>query len=315
MLDFRTETFLEACKCLNFTNAAKNLHITQPAVTQHVHFLEQYYGTKLFLHEGKKLRLTGEGEALRRMLSAQKHDAAYLKEKLKAAGDNRKSIRFGVTLTIGEFVIAGPLARLLQRYPELSVHIETANTKELLNRIGQGNLEFAIMEGNFPREEYDSMIYSRENFIAVCGAGYRLKKSTGQPGDSRQNKNMLQVEDLLAERLIVREEGSGTREVLLKDLERRNLTIDDFAGVVEIGNMSAIKSLVSYGCGISFLYETAVKEELAAGTLIKLEPVDFSLTHDFSFVWPKGSFFDEDYMKIFKQLHGQVNNPCGPADI
>lgn len=290
MLDFRTDTFLEACKYLNFTKTAKSLHITQPAVTQHIHFLEEYYGTKLFAYEGKKLRLTAEGGMLQQMLAAQKHDSAYLKEKLKLTGEDKKSLRFGVTLTIGEFVIAKPLSLLLKGHPELSVHVESANTQELLKKIKNGEIEFAVMEGNFPREEYDSVIYSRENFIAVCAGDYRLQK-----GEKR-------MEDLLQERLIVREEGSGTREVLVKDLERRNLSLHDFAGVVEIGNMSAIKALVSFGCGISFLYETAVKEELAAGSLRRLEPEDFSAVHDFSFVWQKGSFFDRDYVHIFEEF-------------
>lgn len=303
MLDFRTDTFLEACKCLNFTKAAERLHITQPAVTQHIHFLEKYYETKLFVYEGKKLKLTAEGEALQRMLSAQKHDAVYLKEKLKAEKQNKKRLRFGVTLTIGEFVIAAPLAGLLHRHPKLSVHIETANTKELLKKIRQGELEFAIMEGNFPREEYDSVICSRENFIAVCAADHLPKKGAAR------------LEDLLGERLIVREEGSGTREVLQKDLERRNLSVEDFAGVVEIGNMSAIKSLVSMGCGISFLYEAAVREELRSGRIKRLEPEDFSMTHDFSFVWQRGSCFDRDYLSVFEELYGAVKKAAEPDDI
>lgn len=290
MLDFRVDTFLEVCRCMNYTKAAEQLHITQPAVSQHIHFLEAYYHTKLFLYEGKKLRMTKEGELLYRMASAHKQDALYLKSSLKAGNNKSIDLYFGVTLTIGEFVIADALAQLLGKHPDISVHVITANTQELLRKIKHGDIQFAVMEGNFPKEEYDSVIYSKENFIPVCSAKYCFHRKIGR------------LEDLIRERLIIREEGSGTREVLVKDLERRNLTVQDFSNVIEIGNMSAIKSLVSYGCGISFMYEAAVDKELKEGSISRITLEDFEVVHDFSFVWQKGSFFDGEYRQIFNEL-------------
>lgn len=290
MLDFRVETFLEVCRCMNYTKAAQQLHITQPAVSQHIHFLENYYGTRLFLYEGKKLKITKEGELLHRMVSAHKQDSQYLRSSLETGSGKLIDLVFGVTLTIGEFVIAEPLAELLQKHPDISVHVITANTQELLRKIKGGEIQFAIMEGNFPKEDYDSVIYSKENFIPVCSSQYSFQKE------------VKRMEDLTKERLIVREEGSGTREVLVKDLERRNFTLQDFSSVIEIGNMSAIKSLVSYGCGISFMYETAVEKEVRAGKVRKIELEDFNVVHNFSFVWQRGSFFDQEYRQIFDEL-------------
>lgn len=295
MLDYRTETFLEACRTMNFTRTAKLLNITQPAVSQHIHTLEQFYQTKLFAYEGKKLKVTKEGELLYRMLSAQRHDSMYMKEKLALLKEKRKSLHFGVTLTIGEFVIAKALTGLLNKQPGLSVRIITANTKELLGKIDRGEIEFAVMEGNFPRNEYASAIFSRESFIPVCGSEYKFASPVER------------LEDLKGERLIIREEGSGTREVLVKDLERRNLSIDYFEHVIEIGNMGAIKSMLSYNCGISFLYEAAVSQELKNKVLRKILLKDFAVTHDFSFVWQKDSFFEKDYREIFMELQNNVN--------
>lgn len=290
MLDFRINTFLTACQCMNYTKTAELLHITQPAVTQHIHFLEEYYQAKLFLYEGKKLKLTAAGEMLYQMASAQQHDALYLRKKLAAGTKQGMELRFGVTMTIGEFVIAEPLSRFLKAHPDISVHIVTANTQELLKKIRQGEIEFALMEGNFSKEAYDSLIFSQENFIPVCA------------GDSLLAERSYSMEELLKERLIIREEGSGTREVLVKDLERRNLSLQDFSKVIEIGNMSAIKSLVTYDCGISFLYEAAVRAELETGVLRKMKLEDFHVVHDFSFVWQRGSVFDGEYKKIFQEL-------------
>lgn len=291
MLDFRVETFLEVCRCMNFTKAAEQLHITQPAVSQHIRFLEGHYRAKLFTYAGKKLKITKEGELLYRMVSAHKQDSLYLKDSFGEGAEQGINLYFGVTLTIGEFVIAEPLAAFLKKHPEISVHVTTSNTQELLRKIKNGEIQFAVMEGNFPKDEYDSVIYSRENFIPVCGREYVFCKETKR------------MEDLMKERLIIREEGSGTREVLVKDLERRNLTLRDFSNVIEIGNMSAIKALVTYGCGISFMYETAVRNEMAAGEIRRIELEDFYAVHDFSFVWQRGSCFDAEYRHIFDELH------------
>lgn len=294
MLDFRIDTFLEVCRCMSYTKTAENLHITQPAVSQHIHYLEEYYGTKLLIYKGKKLSLTKEGELLYRMSATQKHDDGYLRERLRISGKESRNLHFGVTLTIGEFVIAKPLAELLSQYPDISIHVITANTQVLLEKIKQGEIEFAIMEGNFSRKEYDYAIYSREEFIPVCAKDYVFKKDI---------KNM---EDIVGERLIIREDGSGTRQLLIKDMERRNMSLQDFDKVIEIGNMGAIKSLVSYGCGISFMYKAAVKKELEKGILKEIKLRDYHVDHDFSFVWLKSSFFEKEYEIIFDKLRSAV---------
>jgi len=109
---------------------------------------------------------------------------------------------------------------------------------------------------------------------------------------------------LLSERVFVRENGSGTREILEKNLETRNLVIGDFSYVVEIGGMNAIKAMVISGCGITFLYEAAVIKELESGMLREIKLGDFKMSHDFAFIWNKGSAFSENYKKIYEKLKG-----------
>ncbi len=83
MLDFRVETFLAVCRHMNFTKAARELNITQPAVSHHMHYLEQAYGTALFQHNGKRLQLTEAGEILRRTLMTMKHDEQHLQKRMQ----------------------------------------------------------------------------------------------------------------------------------------------------------------------------------------------------------------------------------------
>lgn len=100
MLDFRIETFLAVCQTMNFTRAAELLHITQPAVSQHIHALEAQYGVRLFLYQGKQLHLTESGRLLYQTAVTMRHDALRLRDALRQAG-GRRHLRFGATLTVG----------------------------------------------------------------------------------------------------------------------------------------------------------------------------------------------------------------------
>lgn len=92
MLDFRVETFLAVCRHMNFTRAARELSITQPAVSHHIRYLEQAYGAVLFRHNGKRLQLTEAGEILRRTLLTMKHDEQHLQKRMQQAATGTRVI-------------------------------------------------------------------------------------------------------------------------------------------------------------------------------------------------------------------------------
>lgn len=288
------ETFLTVCRYLNYTNAAKALHITQPAVSQHIRFLEDYYKIKLFYYERKKLRLTEAGILLRNATTTMKHDEIIMSEQLKTGGSSR--LVFGATLTIGDFIMPEKLAHYMAEDQEAEVRMLVNNTQTLLKKIDTGELDFAVIEGYFRKAEYDYKVYSRQQYIAVCSGPYVFK----------QNPNT--VSDLFGERVILREPGSGTREILERYLEERNCSIRDFQQIVEIGSISAIKQLVSAGCGITFLYEAAVKRELESGILHQISIADFEVYNNFTMVWRKGSIFYERYLKIFEEFFSLPEN-------
>lgn len=101
MLDFRIETFLCVCKYMNFTKASAALNITQPAVSQHIHYLEDEYSAKLFEYKNRKLSLTPAGEELYRAALTMKHDDRILAKRMKLAGQPVRKLSFGATLTVG----------------------------------------------------------------------------------------------------------------------------------------------------------------------------------------------------------------------
>jgi DNA-binding transcriptional LysR family regulator len=285
MLDFRIETFLTACHLLNFTETAKELHITQPAVSQHIRFLEERYQVKLFSYEGKKLCLTEAGVLLRKAATTMMHDTIILRERLQSGARTKRT--FGATRTIGDYFMPDTLVRYLEREQNTDLCMLVENTETLLNKIDLGELDFALVEGYFRKSDYDYKVFSEQRFVAVCASNFF------------SGNQAISLSALFESCLIVRESGSGTREILERYLQEKNGSIADFSRVIEIGSIRAIKSLVAAGCGISFLYEAAVAEELATGTLRVIELKDFSLSNHFTMVWRKNSMFHEQYLQMF----------------
>ena len=292
MQDFRMETFLTVCRLMNYTHAAQALHITQPAVSLHVRFLEAHYGVKLFDYAGKKLSLTPAGRLLRDAATTLRHDDLILKEHLQNAGRHR--LVFGATLTIGDFDLPRRLVRLIRAQPDTEVRMLVDNTQTLLGQINTGALDFAVIEGYYRKSEYEHREVSRQRYVSVCAANHVFAREP------------CTVQDLLGERVILREPGSGTREIFERYLEERNGSIHDFAHVMEIGSISAIKQLVAADCGITFLYESAVAQELAEGSLCLIPLQDFEVYNHFAMVWRKGSLFDDRYLAIFDELLGDA---------
>ncbi len=291
MLDFRTETFLTVCQTMNFTVAAKQLNITQPAVSQHIHFLEDQYHTSLFIYRNKQLFLTRSGEILRKHLLTMKNDEKAILEELKSNFTGIETLSIGVTMTIGEYAIVDKLANFLIHHPEINIHLHYDNTFQLLKLLDHGQISMAIVEGNYPKENYSHKKYSTEDYIAVCAASHHF--FTDHPHT---------VNDLLYERLLVREKGSGTRNILEQSLIARGLHISDFIHYTQVENMHTIIDLLKKDCGISFLYKIAVENELQSGILREISLDDFKMQHDFNIIWEKHSIYTDKYLSICEEF-------------
>lgn len=291
MLDFRIDTFLTVCETMNFTVAARQLNITQPTVSQHIHFLEEQYNTSLFIYRNKKLFLTRSGELLRKHLLTMKNDEKAIREELKSNISGIETLSIGVTMTIGEYAIVDKLADFLIQHPQINIHIHYGNTFQLLKLLDDGQISMAIVEGNYPKEKYTHKKYSTENYIAVCAASHNF--ITGSPHT---------INDLVCERLLVREEGSGTRNILEQSLIARGIHISDFIHYTEVENMHTIISLLIKDCGITFLYQIAVENELESGILKEISLDDFKMQHDFDIIWEKHSIYTDKYLSICEEL-------------
>lgn len=291
MQDFRVRTFLTVCRTLNYTRAAEELHITQPAVSQHIAFLEREYGATLFTYRRKRLELTKAGLMLRDALSTMAHDEAMLRERVSAvASGTAVELRVGMTLTAGEYLAAAPLAGYLAGRPDIRATVRSGGTQHLLDLLDRGEIDCAFVEGLFDRSAYAWDVFRTERLVCVCAAGHQFARKPRT------------VEDLLGERLVTREPGSGTRAVLSNALAARNLSIEGFAGTIIAESIGVIKVLVAHDLGISFLYEAAVQREVREGSLRVLPLGERPIQHDVSFIRHKDSAFEPELQALFDAL-------------
>ncbi len=217
-------------------------------------------------------------------------DDTLLRRQMEALDHPPIRYRFGVTKTIGEYVIAAPLARYLKAHPEISMDLTIANTVELDERLQSGDLQFALIEGAFDKADYESLLYASVPFVPVCRADHPFEKEPES------------LQDLLGETLLLREEGSGTRDIFVHALQSRNLQPEDFSRVIHVGGMHAILQMLEQDLGVSFLYRPAAKAYIDRGILRELDLTDFKIDHDFSFLWLRNSSYGETWKQIAKEL-------------
>lgn len=291
MLDHRIKTFLKVCQTLNYTRAAEELHITQPAVSQHIRYLEKEYGVSLFQYENRKLTLTDEGHIFRDRLLLMENDEARILREMKTCHRDTLSLSLGVTMTIGEYAIGKPLARLLRKHPDWNIRVVFGNTEKLLSELRTGSIDLGLVEGYYPEDNFAHRTFSRQPFVGVCASRHVFAE-----------KEVRVMKDLVKERIILRESGSGTREILERNLAVQGLRVSDFRSSMEVGNMHTINSLLENDCGISFLYRIAAEEEIKKGTLKEIPLEDFHMYHDFDFVWEKGSIYSDRLEQICREM-------------
>lgn len=293
MINFRMLTFMDLCKTKNYTKTAANLHITQPAVTQHIKYLENYYGAKLFTYSGRNLSLTKQGQLLEEFTSMMYADYNKMKGLIKSSLCKPKKIKFGATGTIGEYLMPNVIEKYLEYEQNEEFMMIIDNTENLLGKIKNGDIDFAIIDGYFQKSDYECTLLFKEPTVAVCAVNHRLAKGP------------VAFDDLLTERLILREEGSEGRYNLGLLLREKNLSIESFSKTLQIGHWNVTKDLVQKGLGIAFLYRNVVKRDIENNLLAEIKISDFNVTREINFVWLKGSFFTEerlhflDYCKRF----------------
>lgn len=197
MLNYKLSTFLELCETKNYTKTAEKLHMTQPAVTQHIKYLEQYYGTKLFYYDEKKrLHLTDQGRLLRSYAQSVQADSEIIKNRLSVPINEPDIFKLGSLTGFGETFAAKVMGKYLDKYPEKKVSIYMGESDDLLVQLANGRIQACIVDTYCPPEEYECHELFESEIICICAPTHPLAGKT------------VDFKELHPYRLIFREEGS-----------------------------------------------------------------------------------------------------------
>lgn len=267
MIDTRLKTFLMLCKIRNYRKTAEALHMTQPAVTQHIHYLEQAYNCRLFHYENRILTLTKQGKILQTYAQNMCYQEKQLQLKLQQ--HEGRTLRIGVTKTVGGFEIDEKITNYL-KVKGNNICVVMDNTDHLLQLLSEGELDFALVEGTFDRNQYASRMYKKEEFVGVCDKSHPFA-----------NK-IIPAQDMFKEHLFLREEGSGTRHIFESILKEYNHDLNEFSAVTTISDFGLMMHLIKELKGITFAYKSVLKHDY---DLCSFHIQDYIIYHQFNYVY------------------------------
>lgn len=148
MIDYRVMTFMVLCETRNFTQTARTLHITQPAVSQHIRFLENHYGVPLVEYQNRHVTLTTQGEFLHQELAKIISLSRSVEKRIKEIDvlDKHKKVVFASNMTMGEYLLPKFASDYMKLHPDLRLSSYIASGKEMLRLIRDGKVDYAIVD-------------------------------------------------------------------------------------------------------------------------------------------------------------------------
>lgn len=260
-MDFRLKVFYTVALRLNFTKAATELYITQPAVSKHIQELEETYKTKLFERNGSKIALTPAGKIL---LEHTKNIFEIYREidfDMSSFRNERQGLlRLGSSTTISQYIISPVLARFHQKQQDIKVNLLNGNTEQIENALINKEIEIGIVEGQSKNQSIKYVPFIKDELVLVCSAQNPLAK-----------QNEISLADLKTMKFITRERGSGTLEVIEYALKQVGVKLSDLQIEMQLGNTESIKSYLLNSDCFAFMSIHAVGKELKNNELIVLD--------------------------------------------
>jgi len=260
--------------------------MTQPSISQAIAELEEYYKTKLFDRIAKKIYITEDGYKLITIAN----NIVELFEKAEAVIRDKKSaqkLRVGASVTIGTYLL-NDILKKMSVHNEISVEYVIDNTKNIEEMILTARLDIALVEGDIKSEDIIVKPFMDDRLTLVCSAENKLA--------GRNNVNIKELENY---NFIIREYGSGTKE-LIEALARKNNVKLNVTGVVS--NIEAIKNSVMSDIGISILPEIAITRELREKKIAAVKLSGVSLKRKFSVVYHKNKNISEALEKFMRYV-------------
>ncbi len=275
--NFRVHVFRAVARHLNFSRAAEELLLTQPAVTQQIKALEAELGVSLFDRGGGHIQLTAGGRALLPFADKLK---ALSEEALVAVagayGQQVGELSLGASQTIGQYLLPNLIAQFLKGHPRVRVTACSGNTDQMLEALLTGTVQMALIEGPAQRQDLHIQPFMEDHMVLVVPASHEW---AGQ---------QIDLDTLGGEPLLMREFGSGSRRVVEQALAVAGLKPKDLRISMELDSTEGMLNAVEAGLGVTFVSRWAVRNQLALGTLKLAHLKGVKLARRFSFAYPAG---------------------------
>lgn len=280
MSDRRLKVFHAVAKLLSFTKAAEALHMTQPAVTFQVRQLEEYFNTRLFDRTHNKVNLTPAGDKVYafadRIFDLYDEMENSVRE---LTGEISGALTIGASTTIAEYMLPTLLGQFKAKYPDINIRLKVSNTEGIVSMVEHNVIDLGVVEASVANKNLIVEVCHDDQLVVVAPPEHEIVK----------RQEAVKAEDLKAYPFICREEGSGTREVILEYLHDSGINPNEMNFCLELGSPEALKGAVEAGMGISVLSRSTIAKELKLNTLceVQLEP---PLSRPFSFVRQRQKF-------------------------
>jgi LysR family transcriptional regulator, low CO2-responsive transcriptional regulator len=269
------ETFARAAELSSFTAAARTLGLTQAAVSQRVHALEQVLDVPLFDRQGGRVLLSQAGQ---RLYDYAQRILALHREALREIAGRDVPLTGVLSLAAssipGECLLPDLLARFRDRHPHVQVRATIADTGQVLQQVEHGEAQLGLVGGKGEQQHLVYRTFAEDELALLVPAGH--------PHARRRSLSLAQ---LLAEPLILREQGSASRQCFEQALTKVGKSLADVHVVLELGSNEAIKEAVRRNLGVAVLSTHAAKAEIEGGQLRSLAIAGLALTRPIFVTW------------------------------
>jgi len=280
MSDRRLKVFHTVAKLLSFTKAAEALHMTQPAVTFQVRQLEEYFNTRLFDRTHNKVNLTAAGDKVSEFAERIFDLYAEMENSVRdLTGEISGALTIGASTTIAEYMLPSLLGEFKNRYPDISLRLKVSNTDGVVSMVEHNVIDLGVVEAPVSNKNLIVEICHEDHLVVVAAPEHDLVKRGGK----------VNAKDIKEYPFVCREEGSGTREVIMQYLAHEGVTAEEMNFCLELGSPEALKGVVEAGMGISILSRSTIDKELKLNTLAELQ-LDPPLSRPSSFVRQRQKF-------------------------
>lgn len=253
--------FLTAAECGNYSEAGRQLHISQPAVSQTIDNLQKHFGTKLFARHGRSVRLTEAGHVLMPMAKELLVSAKRLDETMMSLqGEVIGEMNVGCSTASGKYLLPGLIARFRRRFSQVRINVLVSSRESVLKKLLVGDVSLGVSSKKVEHIDIEYEGFFHDDVILIAPADHRWA-----------DYGRIYPDDLLDEPIILREEVAGTREVLMENLRKQDILPEMLNVAMVLGNAEAIEMAVEEGIGVAFISRLAATRGLELGRIVEVE--------------------------------------------